>query len=65
MLETESFKKAAKTAAEGMLYFYHGDQPGYVPGDFEQDDIYWWTCGAMFMSVRQQRSRFDDTEDSR
>lgn len=45
-LAAESLKKAAKTAAEVMLSYYTGDQPGDVPGNLP-DPYYWWECGAM------------------
>lgn len=43
---TESLKKAAKTAAEGMLTYYTGDEPGDVAGNLP-DPYFWWECGAM------------------
>lgn len=43
----DSIKAAAKTAAEGMMQYYTGDQPGNIPGNLP-DPYYWWEAGAMF-----------------
>ncbi|KAG2418942.1 hypothetical protein HFD88_002045 [Aspergillus terreus] len=43
----ESLKKAAETAAAGMLQYYTGYRPGDVPGNLP-DPYYWWEAGAMF-----------------
>ncbi|KAK2765032.1 hydrolase 76 protein [Arachnomyces sp. PD_36] len=45
--DPNSLKEAAKTAADGLLSYYTGDQPGDVPGNLP-DPYYWWECGAMF-----------------
>ncbi|KAH8431521.1 glycoside hydrolase family 76 protein [Aspergillus melleus] len=46
----ESIKKAAKTAASGMLQYYTGYRPGDVPGNLP-DPYYWWETGAMFNAM--------------
>ncbi|KAI5309257.1 hydrolase 76 protein, partial [Ascosphaera atra] len=40
-------KKAARKAAEGMVSYYNGDQPGQTPGVMPYP-YYWWLGGAMF-----------------
>lgn len=49
-MNAESIKAAAKTAAEGMLEYYSGDEPGDVPGNLP-DPYYWWECGAMLNAL--------------
>ena len=45
--DDSSYAAAAKTAAQGMLTFYNGDQPGQIPGIFPQSEgYYWWEAGA-------------------
>lgn len=44
---TDSIKKAAGIAAQGMRVIYTGDRPGDVPGNLP-DPYYWWEAGAMF-----------------
>ncbi|KAI9037709.1 glycoside hydrolase family 76 protein [Aspergillus affinis] len=46
----ESIRKAAKTAASGMLQYYTGYKPGDVPGNLP-DPYYWWETGAMFNAM--------------
>jgi hypothetical protein len=42
-----SLAAGAKTALEGMLSFYHGEETGGIPGIFNQaDGYYWWIAGA-------------------
>jgi len=37
----------AKTALDGMLSFYQGQEPGQIPGIFNQaQGYYWWIAGA-------------------
>ncbi|KAF2160115.1 glycoside hydrolase family 76 protein [Zasmidium cellare ATCC 36951] len=43
----DSIKSAARTAADGMLSFYHGNETGGIPG-LLGDPYYWWEAGAMF-----------------
>ncbi|KAK4635555.1 Mannan endo-1,6-alpha-mannosidase DCW1 [Fulvia fulva] len=43
----DSIKAAAKTAAEGMVKYYNGNKPGFIPG-LLGDPYYWWEAGAMF-----------------
>ncbi|KAI9890682.1 MAG: hydrolase 76 protein [Vezdaea aestivalis] len=42
-----SIKRAAKTAADGMMGFYTGNRTGDVPGNLPQP-YYWWEAGAAF-----------------
>ncbi|KAF3901613.1 hypothetical protein ABW21_db0205310 [Orbilia brochopaga] len=42
-----SIKAAAKIVARGMVDYYHGNEPGQIPGNLPQP-YYWWECGAMF-----------------
>jgi mannan endo-1,6-alpha-mannosidase len=42
----ESIKKAASTAAYGMMTYYHGNETGQIPGLLPQP-YYWWETGAM------------------
>ncbi len=44
---TESIKAAAATLADGMMNYYHGNEPGQTPG-LLVDPYYWWEAGAMF-----------------
>jgi len=46
-LSTDSIKAAAKTAAGGMMHYYHGNEPGQTVGKLVQP-YYWWEAGAMF-----------------
>ncbi|KAI5283744.1 hydrolase 76 protein [Ascosphaera aggregata] len=48
--DKESVKAAAKTAAKGMVSYYHGNEPGQIPGLVPQP-LYWWIGGAMFGSL--------------
>jgi len=42
-----SLAAGSKTAIEGMLSFYHGDEKGGIPGIFNQaEGYYWWIAGA-------------------
>ncbi|CZT04211.1 hypothetical protein WAI453_009633 [Rhynchosporium graminicola] len=45
-----SLKSAAKTAVEGLLTFYHGNEPGQVPGLLPPPH-FWWETGGMFMTM--------------
>ncbi|KAF3174321.1 hydrolase 76 protein [Orbilia oligospora] len=45
--DKDSIKAAAKIAAEGLVEYYHGDEPGQIQGNLPQP-YYWWECGAMF-----------------
>lgn len=33
--------------AQDMLSYYHGNEPGHVPGNLPEP-YFWWECGAMF-----------------
>jgi len=46
-LISDSLAAGSKTALQGMLSFYHGNEPGGIPGIFNQaDGYYWWIAGA-------------------
>ncbi|KAF3910120.1 hypothetical protein AA313_de0205660 [Arthrobotrys entomopaga] len=45
--DDDSIKAAAKIAAEGLVNYYHGNEPGQIAGNLPQP-YYWWECGAMF-----------------
>ncbi|OLL24065.1 Mannan endo-1,6-alpha-mannosidase DCW1 [Neolecta irregularis DAH-3] len=40
-----SLKSGATTNAAGLRVFYHGDEPGQIPGNFPYP-TYWWQAGA-------------------
>jgi len=43
----DSLAAGAKTALDGMLSFYQGQEPGQIPGIFNQaQGYYWWIAGA-------------------
>lgn len=48
----ESIKSAAALVAEDLMTFYHGDEPGQIPGILPGPppggDYYWWNAGAMW-----------------
>lgn len=48
----DSIKKAAAQVAEDLLTYYHGDDPGNIPGVLPGPppggDYYWWEAGAMW-----------------
>ncbi|KAI0407552.1 family 76 glycoside hydrolase [Xylaria palmicola] len=48
----ESIKKAAAQVAEDLLKYYHGHEPGRIPGVLPgpppDGDYYWWEGGAMW-----------------
>ncbi|PHH61893.1 hypothetical protein CDD81_7757 [Ophiocordyceps australis] len=45
-----SIKRAAGTAAFGLMKYYTGNNTGDVPGNLP-DPYYWWTAGAMFGTI--------------
>ncbi|CAK7221988.1 hypothetical protein SCUCBS95973_004687 [Sporothrix curviconia] len=47
---TDSIKSVAASMAKDMLSFYHGNEPGNVPG-LLPDPYYWWEAGAMLGSL--------------
>ncbi|KAI1436901.1 family 76 glycoside hydrolase, partial [Xylaria sp. CBS 124048] len=66
----ESIKQAAALVAEDLLTFYHGDEPGWVPGILPgpppDGDYYWWQGGAMWGALLDYRNvmgdkKYDDT----
>ncbi|KAI0539783.1 family 76 glycoside hydrolase [Xylaria digitata] len=68
--DNESIKKAAALVAQDLLSFYHGDEPGWVPGILPgpppDGDYYWWQGGAMWGTLLDYRhvmgdDSFDDT----
>lgn len=46
----ESLKDAASTAAKDMVSYYHGADPGQIPGKLPGT---WWEGGALFMTLIQ------------
>jgi mannan endo-1,6-alpha-mannosidase len=56
-----SLKQAAKTAAQGLMSFYTGDQPGGTPG-LLPEPYYWWEAGAMFMTLIEYWSLTGDAQ---
>ncbi|KAI3340655.1 family 76 glycoside hydrolase [Ustulina deusta] len=66
--DKDSIKKAAALVAEDLLTFYHGDEPGWVPGILPgpppDGDYYWWQGGAMWGALLDYRHVMgDDTYD--
>ncbi|KAI1331416.1 family 76 glycoside hydrolase [Xylariaceae sp. FL0255] len=64
-----SIKAAALLKAQDLLSFYHGDEPGWVPGILPgpppAGDYYWWQGGAMWGALLDYRhatgdNQFDD-----
>ncbi|OWP02056.1 glycoside hydrolase family 76 protein [Marssonina coronariae] len=47
---SESIKSAASTIANGLLSFYHGNEPGQIPGLLPPPH-FWWETGGMFMTL--------------
>jgi hypothetical protein len=47
---TDSIKSAARTVADGMLKYYHGNESGQPIGMLP-DPYYWWEAGAMWGTV--------------
>ncbi|KAL2069684.1 hypothetical protein VTL71DRAFT_14363 [Oculimacula yallundae] len=45
-----SLKSAARTTAQELLTFYHGNEPGQTPGLLPPPH-YWWETGGMFMTL--------------
>ncbi|KAI1803039.1 glycoside hydrolase family 76 protein [Daldinia bambusicola] len=62
--DPESIKKAAAQVAEDLLTFYHGDEPGWVPGILPgpppDGDYYWWQGGAMWGTLLDYRHNTGD-----
>ncbi|KAF2166123.1 glycoside hydrolase family 76 protein [Zasmidium cellare ATCC 36951] len=48
--DPESIKRAARTAADGMMQWYDGNKTGGIPG-LLPGPFYWWEAGAMFGSL--------------
>lgn len=46
----ESIKDAAKTVSYGAMSYYHGSEPGQIPGAFPTK---WWEGSALFMAMLQ------------
>ncbi|KAI0466617.1 family 76 glycoside hydrolase [Xylaria cf. heliscus] len=59
-----SIKAAAALVAEDLLTFYHGDEPGWVPGILPgpppDGDYYWWQGGAMWGALLDYRHTMGD-----
>ncbi|KAI0473902.1 family 76 glycosyl hydrolase [Xylariaceae sp. FL0804] len=55
-----SIREAAAQVAADLLTFYHGDEPGQVPGILPgpppDGDYYWWQGGAMWGALLDYRS---------
>ncbi|KAH8682116.1 family 76 glycosyl hydrolase [Xylariales sp. PMI_506] len=55
----------AAEVLEDLLTFYHGDEPGWVPGILPgpppDGDYYWWQGGAMWGAILDYRYRTGDT----
>lgn len=64
--DVESIKRAAKNVADDMLTFYHGDEPGWVPGILPgpppDGDYYWWHGGAMWGALLDYRHHTGDSD---
>ncbi|KAI1840672.1 hypothetical protein JX266_013134 [Neoarthrinium moseri] len=60
----ESIKQAAAQVAEDLLTFYHGDEPGWVPGILPgpppDGEYYWWQGGAMWGALMDYRHHTGD-----
>ncbi|KAI0127061.1 mannan endo-1,6-alpha-mannosidase DCW1-like protein [Xylariales sp. AK1849] len=60
----DSIKQAAAKVAEDLLTFYHGDEPGWVPGILPgpppDGDYYWWQGGAMWGALMDYRHHTGD-----
>ncbi|KAI5307014.1 hydrolase 76 protein [Ascosphaera pollenicola] len=48
--DSSSIKAAAKKAAQGMVSYYNGDEPGGIEGVMP-GPYYWWLGGAMFNTL--------------
>ncbi|CAJ2500686.1 Uu.00g035390.m01.CDS01 [Anthostomella pinea] len=61
-----SIKAAAALVAKDLLTFYHGDEPGWVPGILPgpppDGDYYWWQGGAMWGALLDYRHASGDTQ---
>ncbi|ORY57737.1 glycoside hydrolase family 76 protein [Pseudomassariella vexata] len=61
-----SIKAAAALVAEDLLTFYHGDEPGQVPGILPgpppDGDYYWWIGGAMWGALLDYRHYTGDKD---
>lgn len=57
---SDSITAAAKIASDNAISFYHGDEPGRVPGLLDQPH-YWWQAGGFFGLLIQRWSIFGDT----
>ncbi|KAI0431568.1 family 76 glycoside hydrolase [Xylaria sp. FL1042] len=62
--DPESIKKGAALVAQDLLTFYHGDEPGWVPGILPgpppDGDYYWWQGGAMWGTLLDYRHTTGD-----
>ncbi|RLL95952.1 hypothetical protein CFD26_106204 [Aspergillus turcosus] len=60
--DVQSIKDAAKTVSYGAMSYYHGSEPGQIPGAFPTK---WWEGSALFMAMLQyQYFTGDDTYNS-
>ncbi|KAI1425797.1 family 76 glycoside hydrolase [Xylaria sp. FL1777] len=66
LTDKDSIKKAAGLVAQDLLSFYHGDEPGWVPGILPgpppDGDYYWWQGGAMWGALLDYRHVTGDTQ---
>ncbi|KAK3389814.1 glycosyl hydrolase family 76-domain-containing protein [Podospora didyma] len=66
MNSAASIKAAARDVAEDLLTYYHGDEPGQIPGILPgpppAGDYYWWEGGALWGTmIDYWHSTGDDT----
>ncbi|KAI1191772.1 family 76 glycoside hydrolase [Nemania serpens] len=64
--DIDSIKKGAALVAQDLLTFYHGDEPGWVPGILPgpppDGDYYWWQGGAMWGALLDYRHTMGDKQ---
>jgi mannan endo-1,6-alpha-mannosidase len=59
--DPNSFISAAKTACKGMMTYYHGNEPGQIPGLLPQP-YYWWEAGGMMGQLMAYSNLTGDTQ---
>lgn len=57
---SDSIKAAAKTAAQGLMKFYTGNNPGDTPGTLPPP-YFWWEGGGMFMTMVDYWAKTNDS----
>ncbi|KAF2402412.1 mannan endo-1,6-alpha-mannosidase, partial [Trichodelitschia bisporula] len=60
LTSTDSIKKASSTITRGLLKYYHGNEPGQIPGALPKP-YYWWQAGAMWGELIEYWSYTGDT----